>query len=424
MPTTADRPRIAPRPARERHPWLAAALAATVAVVSCGPAPPPAIDLATRAAELAAEVIVVDTHIDVPYRLLETWAEIGEATEDGQFDYPRALAGGLDAAFMSVYVPASIEGFDEAKAHADRLIDMVEGFTVAFPARFEVARSVADVRRLAGTGKIALPMGMENGSPIGDDLERLAYFHDRGIRYVTLTHSRNNQICDSSYADERTWEGLSPFGREVVAEMNRLGIMVDVSHISDAAFDQVMEVTRAPVIASHSSARHFTPGFERNMTDEQIVRMAEGGGVIQINFGSAFLTESANRQSREAWEAAGRYAEENGLDPGSEELAAFRARWREENPLELATVEDVADHIDHVVALVGVDHVGIGSDYDGVGPTTPIGLEDVSTSPTLTRELLERGYDEAAIAKICGENLLRVWSEVERIAAELQAASA
>lgn len=367
---------------------------------------------------LARELLIVDTHVDVPYRLAEGDEDLSVTTEKGDFDYPRAIAGGLDAPFMSIYVPASFQETGGAKEEADRFIDMVEGIVERWPTKFALATSPAEVQALHGTGKIALPLGMENGAPVEDDLANLDYFHGRGIRYITLAHSENNQICDSSYADEKTWQGLSPFGRDVVAEMNRLGIMVDVSHVSDESFRQILEHSLAPVIASHSSCRHFTPGWERNMDDDMIRALGEAGGVIHINFGSAFLTEASNQRSLQTWAAIDSYVEEHDLEEGSEEGRAFAETYRRDNPPVLADVTDVADHIDHVVALVGVDHVGIGSDFDGVGETTPTGLEDVSRFPNLIRELLDRGYSEEDLAKILGLNTLRVWGEVERVAAE------
>jgi membrane dipeptidase len=261
-------------------------------------------------------------------------------------------------------------------------------------------------------------MGMENGAPIEDDLENIGYFFDQGIRYVTLTHSENNLICDSSYALERRWNGLSPFGREVVAEMNRVGVMIDISHVSDDAFYQVVELTTAPVIASHSSCRKFTPGFERNMDDDMIRALAENGGVIQINFGSAFLREDANRHSDEHFGALGAFAEENGLEEGDPAIEAFDEEYLAEHPAIFADIGDVVAHIDHVVDLAGVDHVGIGSDFDGVGDSLPTGLKDVSHFPNLIYELLKRGYSDEDVRKILGGNLIRVWSEVERVAAE------
>jgi membrane dipeptidase len=256
---------------------------------------------------------------------------------------------------------------------------------------------------------------MENGAPL-TDVAALRHFYDRGIRYVTLTHGKDNQICDSSYDQERTWKGLSPFGRELVREMNRIGMMIDVSHVSDDAFFQVLEVTEAPVIASHSSCRHFTPGWERNMDDDMIRALAENGGVIQINFGSAFLTAAAQEQSAEYWNARSEYLEENGYDDDGPEAEAFRDSYWEGRTKLYATVADVADHIDHVRDLVGVEHVGFGSDFDGVGDSLPVGLKSVADYPVLLTELLQRGYSEEEIELMCSGNVLRVWSRVEELA--------
>jgi membrane dipeptidase len=403
---------------------LRRALVSALAVVLCGcgtDGSAPQEDLESQAKRLAQELILVDTHVDVPYRLNEKVEDISQRTEGGDFDYPRAVAGGLNAPFMSIYVPSKLQESGGAREHADRLIDMVEQFELDWPDKFGVARSPLEVRARFAEGRIALPMGIENGAPI-TDREALQHFFDRGVRYITLTHATNNHICDSSYAEERDWDGLSPFGRQLVEEMNRVGMMIDITHVSDATFTQVIELSRAPVIASHSSCRHYTPDFERNMDDDMIRRLAENGGVIGINFGSAFLTEESNRQSMARWMAIRQYMEEHGLEQESEEVEAFSDEYRREHPPILADVSDVADHIDHVIQLVGVDHVGIGSDFDGVGPSTPTGLKDVSFYPNLIRVLLERGYSQEDLSKICGENFLRVWSEVERIAGELQAA--
>ncbi len=394
------------------------ALALSAAGCSSTAPTAPAVDLAARADALTHDALVVDTHIDVPYRLRESPADVGAATATGDFDYPRAVAGGLDVAFMSIYIPAEYQETGGARALADSLIDMVEDLAAGAPDRFAVVRSVDDVDRLRSPRRVLLALGMENGAPVEGDLASLRHFRDRGVRYVTLTHSRDNEISDSSYDDAGTWGGLSDFGREVVAEMNRLGIMVDVSHVSDAAFDDVMEVTTVPVIASHSSARAFTPGFERNMSDAMIERLAENGGVIQINFGSTFLLKRVqdDRDALRARLAAG--LESRGLEPGSPEADAYAETFNAENPLRLAETTDVADHIDHVVDLVGIDHVGIGSDYDGVGPTLPVGLEDVSTYPNLVEELLRRGYSDDDVRKVLGGNAMRVWRAVEAAATE------
>ncbi len=370
------------------------------------------------AEDLVRRLILVDTHIDVPERLHKQMENISEKTVKGNFDYPRAVAGGLDAPFMSIYVPASYQKEGGAKAYAEGLIDMVEGFTSKWPDKFALARSPEDIRRNSASGRISLPMGMENGAPIEDDLANLKHFYDRGIRYITLTHSEDNQISDSSYnEEERRWHGLSPFGRQVVEEMNRLGIMVDISHVSDDAFRQVMELSRAPAIASHSSCRRFTPGWERNMSDEMIQALAAKGGVIMINFGSAFLTKEANKASDDASKARKAWKKSLGHDPTDEESEAWSDQYWKEHPRVYARLDDVVAHIDHVVRLAGIEHVGIGSDFDGVGDSLPEGLKDVSGYPNLVAVLLERGYSQDDIEKICGGNILRVWSEVERVAA-------
>ena len=379
------------------------------------------VEASERARELARNSIIVDTHIDVPYRLDEEWADVSRATEGGDFDYPRAVAGGLNAPFMSIYTPAELQSKGGAKDLAEKLIDMVNEIAAQSPTKFAVAYSPLDIERQFSEGLISLPMGMENGAPIEDDISNVAHFYDRGIRYVTLSHSLSNLLSDSSYDDNKQWGGLSDFGREVVLEMNRLGIMVDVSHISDDAFWDVMEVTRAPAIASHSSARHFTPGWERNMADDMIVRLAENGGLVMINFGSDFLSKEAFDYSTARREAFTTYMESNGLDASDEEARRqFREQYEAEHgPYPYATLEQTLDHFDHVVELTSVDHVGIGSDYDGVGDSLPVGLKDVSSYPNLIDGLLGRGYSEEDVRKILGENLLRVWREVEDVARSL-----
>jgi len=373
-------------------------------------------DADERARRLAQELTIVDTHIDVPYRLTEEEVDVGEATEDGDFDYPRAVAGGLNVPFMSIYVPASYQETGGARDLADELIDLVENIVEQHPDKFALAAGVDDVEREVGRGRMVLAMGMENGAPIEDDLTNVQYFHDRGIRYITLTHSKSNAICDSSYDEERRWNGLSPFGREVVAEMNRVGIMVDISHVTDDSAIQAIAVSTAPVIASHSSCRHFTPDWERNISDELIRQVAETGGVVQVNFGSGFVNEDYHRKWLAGWDAFEQYVEEHQIESESDEAKAFREQYREDHPIELADVGDVVDHIDHIVNLVGIEHVGLGSDFDGLGDSLPRGLSDVSQYPNLIRELLERGYTEEEIEKICSGNILRVWAEVERVA--------
>ena len=370
---------------------------------------------------LARQFLIADTHVDIPNRLDQRMEDISVRTRGGDFDYPRAREGGLDAPFMSIYVSASYQKSGGAKEYADKLIDMVEGFQEKWPDKFVVARSVAEVRSAFQDGKVALPMGMENGAPIEGSLDNLEHFYERGIRYITLTHSRSNHISDSSYDSNRRWQGLSPFGRKVVEEMNRLGIMIDISHLSDDAFHQVVTLTKAPVIASHSSCRHFTPGWERNMSDDMIQKLARNGGVIQIAFGSSFISNDYRLGQAQRNQAIDEQLRQNGLTRTHPRAQEQIRQFEQENPLQRATVSQVVDHIDHVRNLVGIDHVGFGSDFDGVGDTTPTGLRNVSFYPNLIAQLLDRGYNEEEIEKICSGNLLRVWSEVERVAAELQA---
>lgn len=401
------------------------ALSALAAILSlaglgCAPDPRPAevatVDFDQQAHALAERLLLVDTHIDLPYRLHAAMEDVSQRTPGGHFDLERAREGGLDTAFMSIYIPSEYQSTGGAKALADELIDLVETVAASAPDGFELVDSPDEVRAAAAAGRIGLALGIENGAAIEDQLANLAHFHARGVRYVTLTHGKANLICDSSYDEERPWQGLSPFGREVVSELNRLGIMVDVSHVSDQALLQAVELSRAPVIASHSSARHFTPGFERNVDDAAIRAIAAKGGVVQINFGT-FLTADANQSGMAAWKAITAEVEARGGAGDPEIAKAVEAEYWSTREKAGSLLTDVADHIDHVVRLVGVDHVGLGSDFDGVD-SVPVGLEDVSRYPALIAELLRRGYSEADIAKICGENLLRVWSEVERVAAE------
>jgi len=375
------------------------------------------------AEKLAHRFIITDGHVDLPYRLrvqnfrlTKELIGIPIETATGDFDYVRAKKGGLDAPFMSIYIPSSYQVTGGAKIFADSLIDMVRSIATAHPDKFAIAVSPKEVKRNFKKGIISLPMGMENGAPIEDDLANVAYFHKRGIRYITLTHATDNKICDSSYDTTRTWNGLSPFGREVVREMNRTGIMVDISHVSDSAFYQVMALSKAPCIASHSSCRKFTPGFERNMNDDMIRALGRNGGVIMINFGSAFLDSKIQERETALRNELSDILDKKGLkdsDPAAKEVIEA---FQKAHPTLYSDVQMVANHIDHVVALAGIDHVGLGSDFDGVGDSLPTGLKDVSQYPNLICELLKRGYSEDDIARICYKNLFRVWERVEKVA--------
>ena len=255
-------------------------------------------------------------------------------------------------------------------------------------------------------------MGMENGAPIESDLSRVAYFKNRGISYITLTHGKDNLICDSSYDTTRTWNGLSPFGFQVLDEMQRTGIMIDISHVSDSTYYQTIRHVKVPVIASHSSCRKFTPGFERNMSDDMISKIKANGGVIMVNFGSTFLDSNIDKYNDSMRTELRNLLVEKGLDEKSEEGKNFTKDFQVKHPKLYSDVQKVADHIDHIVALAGVDHVGFGSDYDGVGDSLPTGLKDVSDFPNLIYELLTRGYSENDIEKMCSGNVFRVWNKV------------
>ena len=369
-----------------------------------------AADFTQQANKIAQTKLIIDTHIDVPYRLHDDWEDVTKATKRGEFDYPRAKAGGLNAPFMSIYIPSSYEKKGGGYLLANQLIDNMEALVGRAPDKFAMAYNSADLAKHFKEGKISLALGMENGTPIEGKLENLQHFYDRGIRYITLAHSESNHIADSSYDLRRQWKGLSPFGKELVKAMNETGVMIDISHVSDDAFYQAVELSKVPVIASHSSLRAFVPGFERNMDDKMIKALAKNGGVIQINFGSAFVVSAANQwglQRDGAFKASGQTDKD-----------AFTAEYKKKNPYPFASLEKVLDHIDYVKKLVGIDYVGIGSDFDGVGDSLPEQLKDVSMYPNLIRGLLERGYTEQEIEKVLSGNTLRVWRAVEDYAAK------
>ncbi len=387
------------------------------------PRPKTPAEFQRHADKLAHKFIILDGHIDVPYRLEQSKDNAGNLTENilkrtekGDFDLPRAQKGGLDAPFFSVYIPARYET-GGAKKLANSLIDMVQSIVDQSDGAMTIATSTTEVRQAFSAGKVAVLLGMENGSPVERKLDNVKYFHERGIRYITLAHSKDNHISDSSYDTRNTHGGLSAFGEKVVTEMNRLGILVDVSHISDQAFEDVMRVSKVPVIASHSSCRHFTPGWQRNMSDEMIRKLAAKGGVIQINFGSGFLDEKIQKQASGRYAKLGALLKKKKLGWSDKRAKPIKKQFWEQFEKKFAKLDQVVDHIDHVKKLVGVEHVGLGSDFDGVGDSLPEELKDVSQYPNLIRALLKRGYSDEEIEMICSKNVLRVWETVEKHAA-------
>jgi len=376
-------------------------------------------------ANFAQDILVIDTHIDVPYRL---WRQdlAGNQIEDissstlGDFDYERAVKGGLDIPFFSIYLPAETEELGTSFDMANKLIDMMEDIVSQSPDKFYLVRSVKEAKAFPKKGFIGIALGMENGSPLQGDLSRVEYFYKRGIRYITLTHSKSNHISDSSYDDKIQWGGLSNFGKSVIKEMNKVGIIVDISHVNDDAFFQAIEISDVPVIASHSSLRHFTPGFERNVSDEMLIKLAEKGGVIQINFGSDFLNQDSREHSSKLRSNVINFSKSQEIPQvdklSEQERLELKESYLKSNPYPYASIDDVIDHIDRVVQLVGINHVGLGSDFDGVGDTLPVNLKDVSMYPNLIKKLFQRGYSKSDINKILNDNFLRVWQEVEAYA--------
>jgi membrane dipeptidase len=386
-------------------------------LISCTKTDPPNLS-----EQIASEMLIVDTHIDVPYRLWEQH-QLGQEIDDisimttGNFDFTKAKSGGLNVPFFSIYLPAETEEDGSAYEVANNLIDMVEDIVTLSPDKFTLIKSTDDISSLDIKNILGVVLGMENGAPIEGDLSRVQFFYDRGIRYITLTHSKTNHISDSSYDENIQWGGLSDFGKQLIEEMNSVGIMVDISHVNDDAFYQAIEISNTPVIASHSSLRHFTPGFERNVDDEMLKALAKKGGVIQINFGSSFITEAPGLY----FDKIKKYINDQVIDlknASKEDIDKVRAEFMSKNPFPYADVSLVADHIDRVVVLVGIDHVGLGSDFDGVGDSLPEGLKDVSMYPNLIKELLNRDYKKEDIRKILSGNLLRVWKQVESYARE------
>ncbi|MCH7413079.1 dipeptidase [Belliella sp. R4-6] len=374
------------------------------------------------AKEFTKNTILVDGHMDLPFRMYNMGNTMtGEVydfinkSDQGNIDYVRAKEGGMDAPFMAIYIPAGYQEKGGAKDLADTLIMMVERLANTWPEQLALAKSPKEIEDNFSKGLLSLPMGIENAAAIEDKLENVEYFYNKGIRYMTLTHGKDNLVGDSSYDDSETHGGLSEFGKEVVKEMNRLGMIIDVSHITDKTFFDVAEVSDAPIVATHSSARKFTPGFERNVSDEIIKKIAEKDGMVMITFGGSFVDQAFSEKNTENRAHIQSWMEENKLDRRDSAAIEYIKTYMAENK-PTVHVSKVAEHIDYVAKMVGIDHVGLGSDFDGVGDTLPDGLKDASMYPNLIAELMRLGYSKEDLEKICYKNFFRVWNAVEAAA--------
>ena len=367
-----------------------------------------------HAIEISQRMLLVDSHVDAPMKQYYQERDLTTVRTDTEFDIPRALAGGLNAVFMSIYTSASAAEEGTSKEIAEFQIEFVERLASKIPNYVGVATCSADVIALQSQNKLALPLGLENASPLNGKVDELGYWYSKGIRYITLAHSRSNKFSDSSYDENEPWAGLSPAGSDLVQAMNKVGVMIDMSHLSDKAAWQVLRESNAPVVATHSSLRHFIPGFHRNMSDEMLIAMAEKGGLIMINFGSSFISAEARTWSNALSDAIAIANEKKELT--REDRAMFVEKYRLINPFPYATIGTVVNHIERVVELAGIDHVGLGSDYEGVGDTLPPHLKNISHIPYLIAELIRRGFSEEELRKVLGGNMMRVWQAVENYA--------
>ena len=392
--------------------------------------------LRERVARIHREAIVIDTHNDVTSPLLDDGFDLGASGigPDGKMkthtDLARMKTGGLDAQFFAVYVGREFVGKKPAEGggaarRALDMIDVVYEQARRHPDSLEMAYTTDDIRRIAGNRKIAALMGIEGGHAIEDSLRTLRAFYRLGIRYMTLTHTNTNDWADSegdiNNSRVQHHNGLTDFGRQIVREMNVLGMMVDVSHVSDKTFSDVIETTRAPVIASHSSARALA-NHSRNMNDEMLRAVAKNGGAVMVNFYDGFIDPRKSEVTLRSRALTDQLNEKYPNDP--KRVAEEMRQWRATNSVKATTpLKVLIDHFDHIIKVAGIDHVGLGADLDGIPlDGTPEGIDDVSKYPLITDELLKRGYSEVDVKKVLGENLLRVMAEVERIARSLQAA--
>src|ERR1700739_1916979 len=376
-------------------------------------------DVAARARKLHFSSIVVDTHDDTTQRFLDGDFDLGVRSSAGSIDIPRMKEGGLDAIFFSIWIPSKITGPEAVKRALDQ-IDAVREQVRKHPKDIVPATTAADVREARKQGKIAALMGVEGGHMIASDLGVLRLYAALGMRYMTLTHTGNDEWADAS-TDTAVHNGLTDFGKDVVREMNRLGMMVDISHVSDKTFYDALAVSKAPMIASHSSCRALCDA-KRNMTDQMIKDLAAKGGVIQINYHVGFLSEEFMNadQNPEITKAIAAEVEKRcGSKEGCQLIEGERItrEYVQQGKLPRVEYTKIIDHIDHAVKLVGADHVGLGSDFDGAN--MPFGMEDATKLPQITEALLRKGYSEDDIRKILGENTLRVMADVERVSREL-----
>jgi membrane dipeptidase len=377
----------------------------------------PADAISPRAKQLHDRAIVVDSHDDTTQRLIFGKAfDIGKRNPNGNVDIPRMREGGLDALFFSIWVPSEIAGPTAVKRALDQ-IDAVREAVRTHPHDLMLATTAADVRKAAADHKIAALMGMEGGHMIDDDLRLLRVYAALGVRYMTLTHYKNNNWADSS-TDKAAHNGLTAFGKDVVREMNRLGVMVDISHVADKTFFDAIETTKAPMIASHSSSRVIA-NHARNMTDDMMHALARNGGVVMINYHAAFLNEefrvASEKKNGNVFGAIDAVSKKCGSNEACATMEGERIDHKAmmNGDLPKVTWEKIVEHIDHAAKTAGVDHVGLGSDFDGA--TMPLGMEDASKLPKITDALLKKGYSEADIEKILGGNILRVMEAVERL---------
>lgn len=389
-------------------------------------------ELVKRALDIHDRVLTVDTHADTPLRMIEPGFDMSERHDPretgSKVDYPRMKEGGLDAIFFAAFVAQDVrdvDGHDRAKNLCLQMIDSVVASTERNSDIVGLALNPEDAYELEKAGKRAIYVGIENGYPIGNDISNVELYYNKGVRYITLVHSSNNDLADSATDQDGTeHDGISELGAEVVKEMNRLGVMVDVSHGNDSVFYDAVALSKAPIIASHSNARAVTE-HQRNMTDDMLRLMAKNGGVVQLTMLGIYLRTPPPNPQRDSAFAVLRAKREAMGEMTKEQRSALRQSYREIDekfPNPPATVKHVVDHIDHIVKIAGIDHVGIGCDFDGGGGIE--GVFDASEVMNITIELVRRGYTEEQIEKIWGGNLIRVFKEVQAVAQKLQAEEA